>query len=85
MDGLWLARACDVVVDRLLDALACTYAQDVLMQQVPIEGIGMVEVDELPTIFWHIATILIVGVEWQQHHLTLWQTLYDFSYDGGLP
>ena len=84
MNGFGLTGAGEVVVDGLLYALAFPQQGNVTAQQIPIKGIGMVEVDLLPFLGWHMATVLVIRIQWQQHHLVLVQLLHNFLHDGGL-
>ena len=78
------ARAGDIVVRGLLDALAAAQGSHLGAQQGPVEGVGMVEVDALPPLGGHVAAVLVIRVLGQEDDLARGQAFDDFAYDGGL-
>ena len=84
VDGLRLPGAGQVGVGGLFDALALFQQGEVLGQERPLEGVGVVEVDELPLLQGDVAVVLVVGVLGEQHHFPCGQAFYDFPHDGGL-
>lgn len=77
--GLLLAAAGQVTVDRLLHRLAGLELGDVLCEQLPIKGIGVVKVDVLTLLCRHVTAVLVVRVLRNNHYFILWHTLNEFS------
>ena len=78
MNRLLLARARDVRINRLLDRLTLFEHLDMLAEQRPVKGIGVVEIDILPFLYRHIATVLVVRILRNNYHFAFRKTLDQF-------
>ena len=78
MNRLLLARARDIRINRLLDRLTLFEHLDMLAEQRPVKGIGVVEIDILPFLYRHIATVLVVGVLRNNYHFAFRKTFDEF-------
>ena len=76
MYGLLLAVALQVRVRRLLDGAALAQIVNLLYEQFPVEGVGMVEVDGTALLFGHVRRVVIVRVERHYSHVVRRQCLY---------
>ena len=73
--GLLLAVALQVRVRRLLDGAALAQLVNLLYEQFPVEGVGMVEVDGTALLFGHVRRVVIVRVERHYSHVVRRQCL----------
>ena len=83
MDGLGQAVALDIGIGGLLYGMSRLELSDVLTQQLPVEGVGMVEIDGMALLFGHVTGIVIIRVERNHGHIMRRQSLgYLFHYGG---
>lgn len=52
------------------------------MQQLPVESVGMVEINLMSFFVGHARRIIIIRIEWNYGYEMRWQDLYYFSYNG---
>ena len=81
VDGLRQSVGEYIRIGGLLDGTSLAQLVDLLDEQFPVEGIGMVEVDGLSFLVGHVGGVVVVGVEWYDGHIVRRQGLNDFLYD----
>ena len=79
MDSLLGTGAGDVRIDGLLDRLAFFEHSDMLGEQRPVEGIGMVEIDVLTLLDRHITAVFVVRILRDDNHFAFWETFDKLS------
>ena len=84
VDGFLLAVALYIRIGGLLNGLAILQHLDVLGQQLPVEGIGMVEVDGSALLGCQVRGVIIIRIEGNDRRTVWRQCLRDFPHDGGL-
>ena len=78
MNGLCRTRTGDVRINRLLDRFALLEQADMLLQQIPVECVGMVKVDVLTFLYGHVTTVFVIRVLWDNHHFAFGKALNEF-------
>ena len=63
MDSFLLAIALYIRIGRLFNGLALLEHTDMFRQQLPVEGIGMVEIDGLAFLWRQFRSVIIIRVE----------------------
>ena len=84
MDGFLLTVTLDIGIGRLLDSLTILQFLNMLRQQLPVESIGMVEVNSLTLLSGHVGRIVIIRIEGHNSCTMRWQSLGYSLYDGSL-
>ena len=82
VDGLFLAVALYVAVGGLFDGLPTFQLRNLLVQQLPVESVGMVEVDLAALFGRHARGVVVIRVEWNHGHTMGRQRLDDFPDNG---
>ena len=79
--GLRQAVTDDVAVGGLLDALALPQGLYLLGEKLPVEGVGMVEVDA-PTLFWReVRGVVVIGILRDERHPVSGKRLENLLHD----
>ena len=83
MDGFGQPVALQIAVGGLFDGAPLTQVVDLFVEQFPVEGVGMVEVDGVAFLVGHVRRVVVVGVERHDGHIMGRQGLNNFLHDGG--
>ena len=67
-------------IDGLLDGLAALEVAELVTQQIPLDGVGMVEVVDAFLLVGEVAGILVVGILGNHHHLLAFEFVGDGLY-----
>ena len=67
-------------IDGLLDGLAALEVAELVTQQIPLDGVGMVEVVDAFLLVGEVAGILVVGILGNNHHLLAFELVGDGLY-----
>ncbi len=79
-DGLFQSGGGYVVVLRLLHGLALLEHLQVLGQQRPLEGVGVVKVDFLPLFHRYLRRVVVVRIKRNNGYFSFGKTFYEFAY-----
>ena len=74
----------EIRIGRLFNGLTTLEHLDMLSEQLPVEGIRMVEVDGLTLFVGHSRRIVVIRVQWYYCCTMRWQHAGNSLYDGGL-
>jgi len=76
--------ALEITICGLLYGVAHSQLVNLLDKQLPVEGVGVVEID-FPALFhWDAVIAVVIGVLRDNSHAGLWQGLNDISHNGCL-
>ena len=84
VDCFLAARAREVGIGGLFDGHAVAKLLNLVGEQRPIEGVGMVEVREFTKFFGHVPLMFVVRVLGDDGYGVGRQTFHDFAHNGGL-
>ena len=84
MNGFRQAVADNITIGGLLYGMPVAQFVHLLDEKLPVEGIGMVEIDVASFLGRHACSIIIVGVERHHSHKMRRKRFYNFLYNSGL-
>ena len=84
MYGLRHTVGLDVGVGGLLDGMSRAQRIDLFDQEIPVEGVGVVEIDLAALLHGDAGVVVVIGVLRDNGHLGAGQGFYDFADNGGL-
>lgn len=82
MNSFFLTIADEITIGRLLDGLPVSQGFNLLCEQFPIEGIGVIEVDFPAFLHGEMGGVVVVRILRNESHLISWHTFDDFTYNG---
>ena len=68
MHGLGQTVTDEVTVCGLFDALSLSQGLYLLGEKLPVEGVGMVEVDVFALLWCEVRSVVVVGILWNKRH-----------------
>ena len=78
---LWQSVADQVAVSGLLNALPLSQSLYLLGQKLPVEGVGMVEVDAFALLGRQMRRVVVVGILWNERYSVCGKRLENLLYD----